>query len=321
MLQEFCGVICKAIQITSFIFFVLLFSCREEKASILDGTFEIMGTSVFVKPKKALATVEEVFTRVDCEMSEWKSESPLSQINRSAGKTSIQCSDSLVAAITKSLFVAEITKGAFDPTWACMWDIWDFNTSIVPGKQEINSRLPFVDWEKVEVRGNFVFLQKEGMLLGLGGIAKGVALDDARETLLLQGVNDFMLQCGGQILAQGKERVIGVRNPDGLPHEIIGKVSIKNQSISTSGNYEKYFILDDIRYHHILDPRTGYPAIGMKSVTVVTENAALGDALSTALFVMGTGKGMLFVERTVGVEVLFIDSESVIHKSSGFILN
>jgi thiamine biosynthesis lipoprotein len=254
-------------------------------------------------------------------MSEWKSESPLSQINRSAGKTSIQCSDSLVAAITKSLFVAEITKGAFDPTWACMWDIWNFNTSTVPGKQEINSRLPFVDWEKVEVRGNFVFLQKEGMLLGLGGIAKGVALDDARETLLLQGVNDFMLQCGGQILAQGKERVIGIRNPDGLPHEIIGKVSIKNQSISTSGNYEKYFILDDIRYHHILDPRTGYPAIGMKSVTVVTENAALGDALSTALFVMGTGKGMLFVERTVGVEVLFIDSESVIHKSSGFILN
>jgi thiamine biosynthesis lipoprotein len=202
-----------------------------------------------------------------------------------------------------------------------MWDIWDFNSSVVPEKQEIKSRLPLVDWKKVEVRGNFVFLQTEGMLLGLGGIAKGVALDNARDSLLSKGIEEFMLQCGGQILAHGKERVVGIRNPDGLPHEIVGKVTIKNQSISTSGNYEKYFILDNVRYHHILDPRTGYPATGMKSVTVVTENAALGDALSTALFVMGTGKGMLFVERTVGVEVLFIDSENGIHKSSGFILN
>ena len=313
--------ICKVLQITCLIFFILLNSCSEENAPILGGTFETMGTSVFVQPKHALATVEEVFTHVDREMSEWKNESPLSKINLSAGKMPVECSDSLVATIAESLSVAELTNGAFDPTWACMWDIWDFNTSIVPGKQEINSRLPFVDWEKVEVRGNFVFLQTEGMLLGLGGIAKGVALDNARDSLLSKGIEDFMLQCGGQILAHGKERVVGIRNPDGLPHEIVGKVTIKNQSISTSGNYEKYFILDNVRYHHILDPRTGYPATGMKSVTVVTENAALGDALSTALFVMGTEKGLLFVERSVGVEALFIDSESVIHKSSGFILN
>ncbi len=97
-------------------------------------------------------------------------------------------------------------------------------------------------------------------------------------------------------------------------------MSIKNQSISTSGNYERYFEVDDVRYHHIIDPRTGYPAKGMKSVTVISDNAALGDALSTALFVLGTNKGLELVERTEGVEVLFIDSENMVHTSSGFYL-
>ena len=295
-------------------------SCKKTPAKRV-ASFESMGTMVFVQPALYVSEVKEVFTLTEAEMSEWKSESPLSKINRSAGITSVECSELLVAGVAESLSVAELTNGAFDPTWACMWDIWDFNTSIVPDKQEINSRLPLVDWNKVEVRGNSVFLQKEGMLLGLGGIAKGIALDNARDSLVSNGIDDFMLQCGGQILAHGKERVVGIRNPDGVPHAIIGKVAIKNQSISTSGNYEKYFVLDAVRYHHILDPRTGYPATGMKSVTVITENAALGDALSTALFVMGTEKGMQFVERTVGVEALFIDIESVIHKSSGFTLN
>ena len=201
-----------------------------------------------------------------------------------------------------------------------MWDLWDFKSPQVPDEQEVQERLHLVNWKNVEVTQNTVFLKDRGMKLGLGGIAKGVALDEARETLLSQGVNDFMLQCGGQVLVQGNERIVGIRTPDGLPIEFIGKVAIKNQSISTSGDYEHYFEIDAVRYHHILDPKTGYPAKGMKSVTVISENAALGDALSTALFVMGTNKGMALVERTDGVEVLFIDSENEVHKSSGFYL-
>ena len=311
---------CRAIRITNFICFACLFSCSEEHAPVLGGTFETMGTSVYVLPKGAVAVVEEVFNRVDCEMSEWKNESALSKVNRAAGRSPLECSQELTAVVAFSLEIAERTDGAFDPTWACMGEFWDFKNPKVPSEQEVQGRMHLVNWENVKVTHNTVYLKDKGMKIGLGGIAKGVALDKARDTLLSQGMNNFMLQCGGQVLVQGSERTVGIRKPDGLPDEIIGKVSIKNQSISTSGNYERYFEVDDVRYHHIIDPRTGYPAKGMKSVTVISDNAALGDALSTALFVLGTNKGLELVERTEGVEVLFIDSENMVHTSSGFYL-
>jgi thiamine biosynthesis lipoprotein len=309
---------CRVIRTTSFIFFLFLSTCSEENAPVSIGAFESMGTIIHVQPKIAVATVKGVFDRIDKEMSEWKHDSFLAQVNQSAGKSSVRCSEDTVKAIALSLSIAKSTKGAFDPTWAAMWELWDFKEPKIPIDQEVRSRLQLVNWKNVKLTQDTVYLTDKGMMLGLGGIAKGVALNEARKKLLSEGVHDFLLQCGGQVLAQGNERIIGIRKPDGLQNEIIGTIAIQNQSISTSGNYEKYFVLDGVRYHHILDPRTGYPAKGMKSVTVLSENAALGDALSTGLFVMGTFKGMELVERTEGVEALFIDSQNVVYKSSGF---
>jgi len=130
-----------------------------------------------------------------------------------------------------------------------------------------------------------------------------------------------MLVAGGQVLAQGATRRIGIRKPDGIPSELIGVVEITNACISTSGDYEKYFEVDGIRYHHIIDPRTGFPASGVRSVTVLAKDAAVADALSTALFVLGVETGMEFVENTERVEALFIDRTSLVHKSSGFNLD
>lgn len=277
-----------------------------------------MGTVVHVQPVVLTERVKKIFESVDTDMSEWKSHSPLSQVNKSAGKAGVACPERVVEAVQQALSISKVTEGAFDPTWASMWHVWDFSTHRVPTDDEIIKLLPLVNWKNVEVSGHVVSLKTEGMVLGLGGIAKGTALNIARDALVASGVVNFMVQVGGQVLAHGSERTIGIRNPGNLKDELLGTVTLKNTSISTSGNYEKFFIADGVLYHHIIDPSTGFPTEGLKSVSVIAQDAAFADALSTALMVLGVAKGMQLVEELEGVEALFIDDLMVMHVSSGF---
>ena len=290
---------------------LLLNNCHDDQQSVLSGSFQSMGTTIYVRPEIALDVVQEIFERVDWEMSEWKESSLLTSVNDSAGMSAVRCSDDLFNAIQLSVELATLTDGAFDPTWASLWDIWDFNSPRLPSEQEIKSRLLNVNWKLVELdkTNNSVYLHRKGMALGLGGIAKGIALNQAREALKEMSIVNYMITAGGQVLAQGSSRRVGIRKPDGLPLEFIAIVELKNASISTSGDYENYFEIDGIRYHHIIDPRTGYPARGTKSVTVVAEDAALADALSTGLFVMGPVKAIELVNTLQGVEAFIIDGE------------
>ncbi len=296
---------------------ILFVACKERTTKQIDS-FESMGTVVYVQPGIYSHKIKNIFARVDNDMSEWKSNSPLSIVNKSAGMQGALCPVSVVEAVQEALSIAELTMGAFDPTWASMWNAWDFTKQQVPSLAEINALLPLVNWENVEVTGQVVSLKEKGMKLGLGGIAKGIALDDSRDALIADGVKNFMLQVGGQVLVHGNERVIGIRKPEGSPNELIGTVTLKNASISTSGNYEKFFMKDGTRYHHIIHPKTGYPARGLQSVTVISQDATLADALSTALFVMGIKDGITLIESLSNAEALFIDDNNVIHQSSGF---
>jgi len=280
-----------------------------------------MGTRVHVEPSRAARIVERIFSKIDEEMSEWKASSVLSRVNQAAGVTPIECSEELIAVVQQALDISSLTKGAFDPTWASMWELWDFDSPSLPDEQEISKRLPMVDWERVKVTENTIFLTDEGMALGLGGIAKGVALNKVRNAMIEEGIEDFMIVVGGQVLVGGAARTVGIRKPDGLPNELIGTIEIKDTSASTSGDYEKYFERDGVRYHHIIDPRTGYPSKGTRSVTVIAHDAALADALSTALCVMGADQGLLLVNQLAGVEALFINENGVLLKSEGFHLH
>ncbi len=278
-----------------------------------------MGTYVIVHPSIATSIVKTVFSKIDLEMSEWKNDSQLSQVNAAAGISPVECSSSLLKAVELSLATSKQTDGAFDPTWACMWEFWDFNTAILPTKEEVASRLPLVNWKNVEISDSTIFLKEKGMMLGLGGIAKGVALNQSRDALLKEGMTDFMIVSGGQVLVQGETRKIGIRKPGGMPSEFVAIVQIKDTSISTSGDYEKYFDVDGVRHHHILDPRTGFPATsGTRSVTVISKDAAVADALSTALFIMGPQKAIGAVNTMDGVEALVIDDKGTFITSSNF---
>jgi thiamine biosynthesis lipoprotein len=277
-----------------------------------------MGTTIYVQPSTATGIVQNVFERVDEQMSEWKKDSPLTNVNVQAGKSPVLCPIEVCSAIELALSIAKQTDGAFDPTWAALWELWDFKVTSLPEATLISSRLHLVNWKLVVIEQNTIYLPKVGMAIGLGGIAKGIALNHARDALVHAGITDFMIVAGGQVLAQGATRRIGIRKPDGISSEFIGVVEITNACVSTSGDYERYFEVDGVRYHHIIDPRTGFPARGVRSVTVVAKDAAVADALSTALFVLGVETGLEFVECTERVEALFIDRNSRVHKSSGF---
>jgi thiamine biosynthesis lipoprotein len=260
------------------------------------------------------------FHDVDALMSEWKSKSPLSNVNTAAGVHPVRVPIEVFDAVRRALEIAELTNGAFDPTWAALWPLWDFETPSLPTKEEVLARLPLVDWERVQIEDQSIFLPEKGMTLGLGGIAKGIALDRAKNALQERNLKNFMIVAGGQVLVSGTNDGdpwrVGIRKPDGKNDEFIAILSVVDTCVSTSGDYEKYFEFEGTRYHHIIDPRTGFPATGTRSVTVITPDATLADALSTALFVMESDLAIQLVDNLPNVEAFIVDSTGQMHLSS-----
>ncbi len=291
-------------------------SCNDEMPK--SNSFISMGSVVTVDPPSILEQTQKIFDQTENEMSEWKINSRLSEVNRMAGIGEVTCSEELCQYMNRAIAIAKKSNGAFDPSWAAVWDLWDFKKVTIPEKSLVEERLHLIDWSKIRVNANTIFLEEKGMAVGLGGFAKGIALEKSDEIFKKSEHKDFMIQSGGQIVARGKSRTIGIRKPDGLPDEIIGTVQLKNQSISTSGDYESYFELDGVRYHHIINPKTGYPSRGVRSVTVISNNAPECDALSTALFVIGIKEGLALAESLNSTEALFIDDLGVIRMTSGF---
>ena len=265
--------------------------------------------------------VFEVFREVDREMSEWKEDSPLTAVNRAAGGDPVPVPDELFDLLERSVEIAEVTGGAFDPTWAALWGLWDFRAAEprVPPEEEVAARAALVDYRRLAIerpedggRGT-VRLPRPGMALGLGGIAKGYALERSAQVLRGRGLGDFLLVAGGQVLAAGSKGDrpwrVGIRDPRGGPEDLLATLAVRDLSLSTTGDYERYFVQDGVRYHHVLDPRTGWPTRGLRSVTVVAADPVLADALSTALMVMGRDRGLALVEGMEGVEVVLVDGE------------
>ena len=284
---------------------------------------EAMATTFVVelpdRPGAAEAAEEvfAVFRRIDAEMSEWKPTSPLSAVNRQAGGAAAPVPAELRALLHRGVEIGELTGGAFDVTWAALWGLWDFKAAEprVPEAAEIARRVALIDYRQVEIddAAGTVRLPRAGMKIGLGGIAKGYALDRAAAVLDARGVGSYLLLAGGQVFARGRKGDrpwrVGIRDPRGGPDDSFASLDLTDASASTSGDYESYFMLDGVRYHHILDPRTGMPARGLESATVIAADATLADALSTALMVLGPERGLALAERTPGVEAVLVDAE------------
>ena len=267
----------------------------------------------------------ELYRRLDLELSEWKPGSPLSAVNRAAGERPVEVPEELLALVGRALEIGRATDGAFDASWAALWGLWDFRAAVprVPDAAEIEARRQLVDYRRVvlDPAAHTLFLPAAGMKLGLGGIAKGYALDRAAALLEARGFHDFLLTGGGQVVARGRRGGrpwrIGVRDPRGERDEVFARVEPGDGSLSTSADNESFFELDGVRYHHILDPRTGWPSRGLRSATVLHRDATLADALSTAVMVLGRERG-LEVARRLGAEAVVVDARGEVATTPGF---
>ena len=206
--------------------------------------------------------------------------------------------------------------------------VWDFKAEVplLPDPQLLEARLKKVDYRRVEVDedSGTLRLPEEGMLIGLGGIAKGYALDRAGEALRARGVDSFNLSAGGQVLTAGLAHLegeaprpwrVGIRDPRGGVEDYFASIEVSDASIATSGDYERFFMLDGVRYHHILDLRTGKPTRVARSATVICGEATLADALSTVLMVQGP-EGLGLIEE-MACEGVVVDAQGGIHRSGG----
>jgi thiamine biosynthesis lipoprotein len=223
--------------------------------------------------------------------------------------------------------ISEWTGGKFDVTFGVMSGLWKFDyqnqDGAIPDPDEVARRRKLIDYRNLEVneQAGMAFLRTQGMAVHLGGIGKGYAVDRARDILRARGLRDFMIQFGGDMYASGRRGDrpwrLGIQDPRGPSNRIFAAMDVSDSTFSTSGDYERFFMKDGQRYHHIVDPATGEPARGCRSVTIVTASAAVADGLSTGVFIMGPAAGMALIERLPDVEGIIVGADNKVLVSSG----
>lgn len=276
------------------------------------------------KVDKAFDLAIKEMERIEMEMSEWREGTYVSAINQKAGKEAVAVPEELFNVISSAQKVSGLSDGAFDISWAAMRGLWKFKQGEerMPSSEEISNKLPFINYKSIELDESkrTVFLKKAGMAIGLGGIAKGYAVDKAMEILVKHGITNAIVKAGGDMRIQGtddnKPWDIGIQHPRNK-NQVLAALHLSNISISTSGDYERFFIKYGVLYHHIIDPKTAMPARGCMSVTILAPDTMTSDALSTAVFVLGPEKGMQLIRLLPGIEGIIVDSDGKIHYSPG----
>ena len=276
------------------------------------------------KAEEAFAAAYAEIRRLEELMTDWERPGqPLSdvvRINAAAGtKQAVHVSDETMQVILASLDMSRRSEGAFDITYAAMRGLWKFDEDLdkrIPPADEIERRRKLINYRDlvIDEKKHTVRLRRAGMKVGLGGIAKGYAVDRCADVLRQHGLQDFMVQAGGDLFVSGQKGnahwMVGVRDPRGGPRAIIAKMPIKNHAFSTAGDYERAFVLDGKRYHHIIDPKTGYPATASRGVTIFAPTAFLADALDDAVFILGPERGMALVDSYPGCSAMIVDASN-----------
>jgi thiamine biosynthesis lipoprotein len=266
------------------------------------------------------------FDRLDALMSVWKEGSEVERLNRAAGQMPVSIGPEMREVLSMARLASEWTEGKFDVTFGVLSGVWKFDHDLdgnIPPRAEVVARLPLIDYRKLvvdEAKGT-AFLTQKGMRVHLGGIGKGYAVDRAASILRGRGFNHFMIQSGGDLYVAGRRGDrpwrAGIQDPRGPEGSSFAAMDLTDAAFTTSGDYERFFMKDGHRYHHIIDPDVGEPAHGARSVTIVARTATLADALDTGIFILGPEKGMALIERLDGVEGVIVTSSNNLLVSSG----
>ena len=319
------------------VFFVIAGFGQERKYVTVHKTQKLMGsrfdiTVVALNEEIGYINIDEAvseITRIEKLISSWDPESETAMVNKNAGVKPVKVSLELFNLIERAKQISEITDGAFDISYSSMDEIWKFDGSMKnePTEEEILNAIAKVGYQKIILNPeeHTVFLKRKGMKISFGAIGKGYAADKAKKLLVSKQVVAGIINASGDLTtwgtkASGKKWLIGIANP--LSKEkIFSWLPIVESSVATSGNYEKFVILDGMKYSHIIDPRTGYPSRGVNSVTIFNKSAELCDALATAVFILGKDDGVALINQLPATEVILVDGNNKIHKSSGILFD
>ena len=305
-------------------FFIARNSSNEQK--IFKRTQILLGTIVEIQvsdedeqvAEKAISQAFAEVKRIDDLFTTYNEESPVWKINNNSD-TLIKVDDEIYNLLVLCDSVTRLSDGCFDVSLDNLTKAWGFYTDnpLLPTKAAIDSALNSSGWNNIQLKENQTIIRRKNVGLNFGAIAKGYAVDKAIDVLKKSGMKKALVNAGGEIKVIGNDWKVGIQHPRD-ERGIVAVVKLNDMTVATSGDYEQYFEQDGIRYHHIIDPKTGYPARGLQSVTVINESNTFADALATAVFVMGKEKGMKLIENLNNTEAMIIDEEEKIFYSSGF---
>ena len=252
--------------------------------------------------------------------------SDIDRLNQSAGVAPVQVSELTYRVLNDSLFFSGKTDGLFDITTGPLIDLWaiDPPDGHYPSQAELDATLPLIDYHKIKfLDDNQIELADKGMIINLGAIAKGTIADELKAYLMSRGVTSALINLGGNVLTLGSKPdgssfVIGIQDPNSARGDYLLSIHIDDESVVSSGDYERYFEYEGKIYHHILNPKTGFPAqTNIKQVTIVTANSQKADGLSTSVLLLGVQKGIQLVESLEGVEAILITKDHYIYFTEG----
>ncbi len=270
--------------------------------------------------RAAIARAISEMRRLEGLMSEWRQDSEIGRVNQRAGDWAIVGSETF-DVLEKSIWAGKLSEGTFDITFQAMSGLWKFGSAQdakpeVPKKSEIEKRRKLIDYRKVELDAarHAVRIGKE-QAIGLGGIAKGYIVDRAAKVLREAGLSSFLVQAGGDLYGAGRKPdrstwVSGIQDPRGAQGKFFAVLDLEDRAFSTAGDYARSYVVDGKRYHHIIDPRTGYPATACRSVTIWAPDATTADAVDDAVFILGPEKGLAIVAGLEGVGAVIVDAKN-----------
>lgn len=302
---------------------------RREK--LMGNQFEL--TVVSDDPHWADACIDEAIAeikRIEALLTTFNDQSQTAQINASAGIRPVRVDEEVFELIRRSLKISALTQGAFDITYGSLDKrFWNFDTHLdhLPDAATARQMKRLINWRNVELNDadQSVFLKEKGMRIGFGGIGKGYAADRARALLQRKGVEDGVVNASGDLVTWGRQAdgqawTVGIASPsqDRLPFSYL---DISDMAVATSGDYEKFAVVDGKRYSHTIDPRTGFPVSGIKSVSIICSSAELADSMTTPIMVMGCPIGLNLINQMKGIACIIIDDQDRLHTSNNIRLS
>ncbi|WP_333663568.1 FAD:protein FMN transferase [Chishuiella changwenlii] len=315
--------------------FILLYALIPINAQVIGIRDTILMGSKFkitlvdqdsIAVEKSINRAISEMVRIEELISDWKSTSQVSLVNQNAGIKPIKVDQEVFDLTERAIYFSEITNGAFDISFAAMDRIWKFDGSMekLPSETEIKKAIEKIGYQNIvlDKENSTIFLKKPGMKIGFGSIGKGYAAEKAREYLQNLGIAAGIIDASGDMTTWGNQPngdlwKIGITNPFNR-NKMADILTLKNAAVTTSGDYEKFILIDDIRYSHIINPKTGMPSTGLTGVTVIGPNAETCNGFSTAIMVLGKEKGLALINQQKDYAALIITDNGSVIKSKKY---